>query len=206
MQRIILITGVPGVGKTTTSALLKQKLDAIHIDVSKIVKEEKLYEGIDEERQSLIIDIEKLRSRIEDIKISTTKDIILDGHGTENALISDEVSNVFVLRRAPWEIKKILTNRGWSFSKMKENVEAEIIDISLADTLEIFETSKISEIDTTGKSTEVIVEIMIEIINNKKSCGFGNIDWLGYEETQKLIEGLNVRSCKMSTMQKSCTR
>ena len=71
MQRIILITGVPGVGKTTISSLLMQKLDAVHIDISKIVKEENLYESIDEERQSLIIDIEKLRISILKIKAGT---------------------------------------------------------------------------------------------------------------------------------------
>ena len=194
MQRIILITGVPGVGKTTISSLLMQKLDAVHIDISKIVKEENLYESIDEERQSLIIDIEKLRISILKIKAGTKKNIIIDGHSTSNALKSDEISNVFVLRKAPWELKEILKDRKWSLFKIKENIEAEIIDVCLVDTLEIFEPAKVCEIDTTGKSPEEIVKKMLEIINEGINCNFGKIDWLECEKTQKLLEGLNVCS------------
>ena len=194
MQRVILITGVPGVGKTTISSLLKEKLNAIHIDISSLVKEEKLYETKDEERQSLIIDVKKLRRRILDIMKNKSCTIILDGHSGVNALKTDEVSNVFVLRRAPWELQKVLLERGWSFSKIKENVEAEIIDVSLAEVIEMYEASKICEINTSGKSIETITERIIEIIIHKKNCSFGNIDWISYKETQKLVEVLNVRS------------
>jgi len=80
------------------------------------------------------------------------------------------------------------------FSKIKENVEAEIIDVSLAEVIEIYEASKICEINTSGKSIETITERIIEIIIHKKNCSFGNIDWISYKETQKLVEVLNVRS------------
>lgn len=194
MQKVILITGIPGVGKTTVSSLLKEKLGAIHIDISQLVQEERLYEKVDETRQSIILNVKKLRRKIIDIISQNQGTIIIDGHSGLNALNTDEISHVFVLRRAPWELVKVLSKRGWPFLKIKENVEAEIIDVSLAEVLEIFDTSKICEINTTGKSPITIVELILEILRHKSKCSYGNIDWISFEETQELVEVLNVHS------------
>ena len=172
MLKVILITGIPGVGKTTVSSLLKEKLGAIHIDISQLVKVERLYEKVDTTRQSIILNVKKLRSKILEIIIENQGTIIIDGHSGLNALNTDEISHVFVLRRAPWELIKVLSNRGWPFSKIKENIEAEIIDVSLAEVLEIFDASKICEINTTGKSPITIVELILDILQHKNKCSY----------------------------------
>ena len=194
MQKIILITGIPGVGKSTISSLLKDKLGATHIDISQLVKKNRLYEKIDEKRQSIILDEKKLRRKMLDIVENNPNTLIIDGHSGFYALNPDEITHVFVLRRAPWELVNVLSMRGWPFLKIKENIEAEIIDVSLAEALEIYDTSKICEINTTGKSPITIVEMILEVLHHNKICNYGNIDWISFTETQELIEELNVRS------------
>ena len=57
---IILITGTPGVGKTTVSSILVEKTGAYLVDINKLVDEKHLYTGIDEERGYKIVDLDSL--------------------------------------------------------------------------------------------------------------------------------------------------
>ena len=56
----ILITGTPGVGKTSLCEALSEETGLPHICVNDIVKDNKLYCGKDEQRDCLIIDEDKV--------------------------------------------------------------------------------------------------------------------------------------------------
>ena len=60
---VIVITGTPGTGKTTTSQLLAQEspVPLKHINVGEFVKENNLYEEYDEEWQSYLPDEDRVR-------------------------------------------------------------------------------------------------------------------------------------------------
>jgi Predicted nucleotide kinase (related to CMP and AMP kinases) len=47
---ILFITGTPGTGKTTVSQILKEELCFTLVDINRLVEDEKLYTGIDEEK------------------------------------------------------------------------------------------------------------------------------------------------------------
>ena len=57
---IILITGTPGVGKTTVSSILVEKIDACLVNINELVNEKHLYTVIDEERGYKIVDLDAL--------------------------------------------------------------------------------------------------------------------------------------------------
>ena len=57
----IVITGTPGVGKTTHAEQLAQATGFQHISVNQIVKDEGYHEGKDEETGSWIVDEDKVR-------------------------------------------------------------------------------------------------------------------------------------------------
>ena len=57
----ILITGTPGTGKTTTAGLVSEASGLKHLNISDMVKAEKLHEGYDQEFDTYILDEDKVR-------------------------------------------------------------------------------------------------------------------------------------------------
>lgn len=56
----IIITGTPGVGKTSHCEMLAERTGLKHISVNQVVKDEECHEGWDEEYQSWIVDEDKV--------------------------------------------------------------------------------------------------------------------------------------------------
>jgi adenylate kinase len=187
-QKIILITGTPAVGKTTISRLLARKLDALHIDLGELVKQENLTLGIDEERGTLIADVDKLTERVQEILEKTEKDAIIDGHYATDIIRQENVNYVFVLRRSPDELQKTMETRGFKQQKIRENLEAEILDVCLSDALAFCNSKKVCEIDTTNKKPVEVVEEIIQTLNGKKQCKTGIVDWLGKLEAEGRLQ------------------
>ena len=60
-QPNIIVTGTPGVGKTSHCELLASNADLRHLSVNQIVKEKECHEGWDDEFKSWIVDDDKVR-------------------------------------------------------------------------------------------------------------------------------------------------
>lgn len=56
----IIITGTPGVGKTTHCEQLAESLGLRHLSVNEVVKDKQCHEGWDEEFQSWVVDEDKV--------------------------------------------------------------------------------------------------------------------------------------------------
>jgi adenylate kinase len=70
----IIITGTPGVGKTTHAEQLARNLNFTHLSINQVVKDENLHEGKDEETGSWIVDEDKVRRSLSpSIKLSMRK-------------------------------------------------------------------------------------------------------------------------------------
>ena len=59
-QPNIVLTGTPGVGKTSHCEMLSERLRLRHLSVNQIVKEKECHEGWDEEFSSWIVDEDKV--------------------------------------------------------------------------------------------------------------------------------------------------
>ena len=59
-MKIICVSGSVGSGKTTLSKKLSKALGFSYIDVTKLIKENKLSSGYDKENQCEIVDVKKL--------------------------------------------------------------------------------------------------------------------------------------------------
>ena len=178
---IILITGTPGVGKTTVSSILSEKLDAYLIDINELVNEKHLYTGIDEERGYKIVDLDVLFKEIDEIierVDSPDKYIIIEGHLSHLFETSDLV---IVLRANPDVLRDRLKSKGWKENKIRENIEAEAIDVCSYESFEIHEY-KVNEIDTSDIQPEKVVNLIIDVINGDKKFPVGSVDFLEYLE------------------------
>lgn len=186
-QRILLVTGTPGVGKTAVSRLLASKLDALHIDLGELVKRENLTSGVDKTRGTLIADINKVSARVQEIIKNCNCDVVIDGHYGTDIIPSEDIDLIFVLRRNPDGLKKTMEEREFKEEKIYENLAAEILDICLVDAISACGPKKVCEIDTSGKEIEKVVEDMTLILNEKKKCKVGIVDWLGKLEAENRL-------------------
>jgi len=173
---IVAITGTPGVGKTSVSEFLQDKGYNI-IDLNKIINENDFVTGFDEKRDSKLVDLEKINQFI--LKNYQAKELIFIESHLSHSL--ECIDKVILLRLHPNNLKKHLYKKGWKEEKIKENLEAEVLDVILCDIVDNYKESDIFEIDTTDKSIETIGNIIIDIAENNfenmKSYKIGNIDW-----------------------------
>ena len=129
-MKAICVTGSVCSGKTTLAKNLAKDKDLEYLDVSKLIKDENLSEGFDEKRDCEVIDIEKLNKiLIEKIK-NSKKQLVIDSH-MSHCLDKKYVERCIVCKCGLKELKKRLKKRGYSQEKIKENLEAEIMDVCL---------------------------------------------------------------------------
>lgn len=100
------------------------------------------------------------------------KDAILVGHLSHHLT----VDLIVVLRCRPSVLAIRLGERGYSQDKVKENVEAEALDVIL---IEAVETDRpVLEVDTTTKEVPEVVAAMEDILaGEREKYAIGHIDW-----------------------------
>ena len=184
MKRVILITGTPCVGKTTTAKQLATKLQAEYINLTDFAKTNHLTLGEDTERQTTIIDEEAMQQKLQEtIEASANGNIIVDGHYAAAVTPTDLVTKVFVLRRNPKELKQFMEKCGYEGTKMWENLSAEILDVCLVEAIQS-QPGKVCELDITGKTVEEVVSEIMDVLDKNKKCYSGIVDWLGMLEQE----------------------
>ncbi len=188
MKRVILVTGTPCVGKTTTAKQLASKLDAQYINLTDFAKSYGLTLGEDKKRQTTIIDEEAMRTKLhETIEKSDNPNIIIDGHYAAAVTPANQVTHVFVLRRNPKQLKEFMQKCGFNEAKLYENLSAEIIDSCLVEAMQT-QSGKVCELDVTGKTVEENVKEILDVLDKRKKCYVGIVDWLGMLEREGLTD------------------
>jgi len=187
-RRIYIITGTPGVGKSSVSKMLASILGARLVSIGELVKREGLYTGWDEERETLIADTDRLSKRISEIIDVEKRTIIIEGHYAVHVVPPEKVDLIFILRRDPRKLKKTLEDRGYSRRKVMENLAAEILDVCLFDAVDVCGVEKLCEIDTTSKSPEEVVDEIISVIKGERKPEVGIVDWLGMLESEGILD------------------
>jgi len=174
---ILLLTGTPGTGKTTISRLLSQELEAKLVLVNQLVDQKHLYTGLDPEKNYKIVDLPNLLGEMDEISqnYQGSKDwLIFEGHLSHYYQPADLV---VVLRASPSILEKRLEKRGWKPEKIKENLEAEALDICAWEAGDIH-GALAQEVDTTHKMPQDVVKTIIEIIRGERTSPLGGVNFL----------------------------
>ncbi len=168
------ITGTPGVGKSTVSEILAHKYAVI--DIHSYVEEHGLFEEYDEEAGSYDVDVEKLNDSIlsEDLKGT----VFLDGHLSHFV----DCDIIIVMRCEPRKIYQRLKDRGYDEKKILENVQAEVLDVILSESME--SGAKVYEIDCSELSPAQVADEIerIVILGETDDASPGSVDWSGEME------------------------
>jgi adenylate kinase len=188
-KRVILITGTPCVGKTTVAQQLTAELDALYINLTEFAEKHRLTLGEDKKRKTTIIDEEKMRTKIsETIDKTEKRNVIVDGHYAPAVVPKRYATRIFVLRRNPIELRSFMEKCGFSGAKLWENLASEILDVCLVEALREHEKEKVCELDVTGKTVENVTREIIAILDKRKKCFVGCVDWLGMLEKESITD------------------
>ncbi len=188
-KQVLLITGTPSIGKTTIALVLAEKLDALYLNLSALAFSFDLSEGFDAKRKTTIINEKKMRKKINTLIDSTKKTtVIVDGHYAASVVPKEIVTKAFVFRRNPIELKKLMEKRKFHGNKLWENLESEILDVCLIETIGELEKGKICELDISDKTVEEVINLLLFILANKKECSFGKVDWLTMLDKNDLLD------------------
>lgn len=162
-QPNILITGTPGTGKSTMAQALVAQAPALRlIEVSQLVKDKQLHDGWDEEYQTYILDEDRLLDELEDEL--EAGGVVVEYHAAE--LFPERWFDlVLVLRCDNTVLYGRLESRSYPEKKLRENVEAEIMQVILDEARESY-------------AEEIVVELPSSSIEDIESNVARTIGWL----------------------------
>ena len=158
------MTGTPGTGKTTVAALLRYRV----LDINSLVRGG-MNLGQDPERGCLEADMDALAGHLKFLDCKET--VILEGHFSHHF-----ADWAIVLRLSPAALRTRLEGRGYSQSKIRENLEAEALDVILVEAVDM--CRRVDEIDTTGRSAADVAAMIEDIIEGRLHLPPGQADWL----------------------------
>jgi adenylate kinase len=161
------ITGTPGTGKSMVAdELFRRGHTVVHL----VDTVRPYIIGEDKERDTRVIDIERWAREFIPV------DGFVEGHFAHR-LACDQV---VVLRCRPDELKKRLMKRKYREKKIRENVEAEALDVCLIETVELHDPSSIFELDTTARNAAYCADRIERFVNDEIPSAFGSIDWSAF--------------------------
>lgn len=183
-MKIILISGTPGTGKTSTSHIIAETMKSEVVSLNELAISKKFTSGYDDKRDTHIVDFDKLLPHlmdlIEDHKKHNTKYLIIESHFSD-IVPDDLIDYVIIFRCHPDTLQKRLDKRDYSRAKIKENIKSEILGNSVNFMLEKELKTPILEIDTTSLDIDSVAKIVINIIANDGNIDdfkLGKVDWL----------------------------
>ncbi|MDD5182124.1 MAG: adenylate kinase family protein [Candidatus Nanoarchaeia archaeon] len=173
---LIIVTGVPGTGKSEVSKALSKLLKAKLIVLKEIAVKRGLVSGYDEERSAIIINERKISSALrKEMKDNGT--YIFETH-LGHYVDKNIVKLLVILRCNPKVLEQRLKKRGYSPNKISENTMCEYLDTILIEALKNGFKNKIHEIDTSRKQPEQVAKEIAEVFKGKKPKVYGKISWL----------------------------
>ncbi len=174
MNRVIFISGTPCTGKTTLAGELSKRLGANLVKINELAIGNNLVLGTDSKKDYKIIDIDKLDTLLGEIIPDLDNLVIVEGHLSH---LCNGADKVIILRVHPDILEKRLANRNYSESKIRENLEAEALDVCGAEAYEKYD-EKVCEIDASNLAIDEIINDVVDVIFDKKDFPFGKIDFM----------------------------
>lgn len=187
-KKAIVISGVPGSGKTSIALLLSTVLGALYVNLSALSAVSCLLGSYDRCRDTYVIHEELLVNLLDNIILNSKTPVIVDSHYGE-LVPSYHVATVIVLRIHPEELlQRLLRSRGWwTPRKIAENVAAELMGSCTNNAVAAYGPEKVCEVNVTGLTAIEAAKKVMNIIKGAAPC-VTNIDWLEHNIPAEVLE------------------
>jgi adenylate kinase len=159
-----MLTGTPGVGKTTIAKALGEKLGLKAVNEKQFAIEEKIGKW-DAEENELVIPLEEFGKAMARF-LKKEKNVIIEGHLLCELKLPVDV--VLLLRTHPEILEARLEARGYSQEKVQENVFCEGIDYCKKQLRKRYGKEDVAEIGVEKTIKETIDNILGEL--KKRGC------------------------------------
>lgn len=174
--RWLALTGTPGVGKSSVARALRAK-GLVVVDGNRFARENKCWSGVDAARRSQIVDTQRVGRAL--ARLPAQEGVrVLESHWAHDVPLMDAA---LVLRLHPDEIRRRLARRRWNRAKIRENLEAEALDIILQECVGRFGEDRVGEIDTTGQDLPSTVDRVLRVVRAPEraliNLEIGRNDW-----------------------------
>jgi adenylate kinase len=174
-----LITGTPGVGKTTHCRKLAEVLSTRCVTVGEVLANTPYVVYIPE---LATYEISDLARAAEVVCRAVAPGDVVDTHVVE---LSPDPEAVVVLRKAPDVLFRELVDRGWPLKKVLDNVWAEMLDVVYVKARERWPWAV--QIDVTKRSRDETFEAIRRCVVGG-GCLDEAVDWLSYAERSGFLE------------------
>ncbi|KAI5839233.1 AAA domain-containing protein [Morchella snyderi] len=144
-QPNIIVTGTPGVGKSSHCELIAQTTGLKHLSINQVVKDKGCHDGYDDELKTWIVDDDKLLDEIEEGVMKGG--YIIDWHVCD-IFPKSWIDLVVVLRADSTILYDRLKGRNYPEKKLQENLDAEIMQVILEEALESYDEEIVVELQS----------------------------------------------------------
>jgi adenylate kinase len=168
----VALTGTPGTGKSTVAERIGAESDGdlrvIHLNEA--VQEHGLWTERDDERDSLVVDLEAAADWLGEW------DGLLESHLAHYF----DADRVVVLRCRPDQLKRRLLDRGEPEPKAAENADSEALDVVLSEAVDRHGRDVVYEIDTTDRTPEAVAADVRAVLRGERDPSAGEVDFTDY--------------------------
>ncbi|WP_135826295.1 adenylate kinase family protein [Halorussus ruber] len=165
----VAVTGTPGTGKTSAVEQLDTEMEVVHLN--DLIKSEDLWNERDDERDSLVADLDAVAERLAD-----REDLLVESHLAHHL----DADKVVVLRCHPEELERRLTERGESEAKAKENAESEALDVILSEAVNAHGVENVYEIETTDCTPGEVADEISAAVAGEREPSAGEVNYVEY--------------------------